>query len=243
MAHGLPDDSNIKSPINTFPVFDLGELAVRLGSPANYDRSGRVLSVHDFGNGFSPWYHTGVGALDTVYLTNDRAESAGVSIVCWTSADILASAGVLRRTPYLPDEALAFSVMLALEDLEGGGRVLIRAIQADRYYTFYVTYNVGDDAVEIITAEAGDVKISDLSILSESPRVFNMFKLSVDLQTMHYRSVTINDTIYDVSDYSVNPTVIAGVPHLLFTSSISGTVAGEQTVYMDSLVISRDNAQ
>jgi len=243
MAHGLPDDSNIKSPINTYPVLDLAELAVRMGSAANFDRSGQVVSVHDFTAGFAPWYHTGVGAIDTVYLTNDRAESGGVSVVCWTDDDILAGAGVLRKIPYLPDEALAFSAMLALDDLSGSGRVNIRVQLADLYYTFAVVYSAGDDTVYIITAEVGNLVIGPLSLLAENEHLFNMFKLSVNVSTLAYRSLTINDVIYPLAGYTANPTAFGGVPHIMLWSSIYGTVAGEQTVYMDNLVISRANAQ
>ena len=55
MARGGPDYGASSARYTIFPVTDLGELAVRLGSPVAYDRQGNVIYTESFENGLAGW--------------------------------------------------------------------------------------------------------------------------------------------------------------------------------------------
>ena len=79
MAHGTPDWGVTAGAVTTYQVTDLGELAVRLGSPISHDRRGDVIWWDDFECTLNKWQTVANGAGSSVALSDARARNGRYS--------------------------------------------------------------------------------------------------------------------------------------------------------------------
>ena len=83
MAHGMPDDSNIVYQDALYRADDLGELAIRLGAPGAFLRSGHVVWQDNFGEGVGGWSKEVVGVGSYALLANTWPVTGGVCMVLY----------------------------------------------------------------------------------------------------------------------------------------------------------------
>ena len=60
MTHGVQDFGASSGQNSTYGLTDLGELAVRLGSPVSFDRRGDVVMMETFEDGLDAWVTDGL---------------------------------------------------------------------------------------------------------------------------------------------------------------------------------------
>ena len=70
-AHDMPDDYDWLPGSARFPMADMGELAVRLGSPVTFDRRGDVLWLDTIAGGLGSWTAVTGGLGSTVNVTTN----------------------------------------------------------------------------------------------------------------------------------------------------------------------------
>ncbi|GAI79868.1 unnamed protein product, partial [marine sediment metagenome] len=105
MPHGTPDWGLVGPKRTTYGLDDLGEHAVRLGSPHLFDRRGDVLVATDFRDGLGEVELVNVGVGGTVGLYAGRSRSGAYSVVfggdgvnaCVQTASIWVPLPVLSR--------------------------------------------------------------------------------------------------------------------------------------------------
>lgn len=81
MAHGSPDWWGAQPKEQNYPVSDMAELSVRLGSPNKYQRSGEVILLEDWSYGKQEWHEVGVDTVHATYLTTKYAASKGFCVL------------------------------------------------------------------------------------------------------------------------------------------------------------------
>jgi len=83
---GAPDDSNVLSTSTFYRLDDMAELAVRLGSPVQYLRSGNIVFCTTFEDGFNRLsYHApvlggSVSLVNSLVLTGGAAVEIGLRL-------------------------------------------------------------------------------------------------------------------------------------------------------------------
>lgn len=87
MARSAPDWSSFRTGL-IYPLrLDLGELAVRLGSPISHDRRGAVLWWDDFECGLNKWAIATRGTGASVTLASDKARNGRRSVRLTAGSD------------------------------------------------------------------------------------------------------------------------------------------------------------
>jgi len=140
VPHGTPDWWGESPTATVHQVTDMGELAVRLGSPVSYDRRGNVVWFDNFEDGLGKWYLSEVGTGADVALTGLSAVSGGYSAKLVGGSDGLMSAQ-LQRIFYAP---VPGKVGLEMSfELRGAATVVeLQAAHYDgvNYYQYYVRW-------------------------------------------------------------------------------------------------------
>ncbi|GAG01299.1 unnamed protein product, partial [marine sediment metagenome] len=70
--YDMPDDYKWLPGSTRFPLSDIGELAVRLGSLCSYDRRGEVIFIDDFGHGVNGYVLSHVGTGGKILVTGEN---------------------------------------------------------------------------------------------------------------------------------------------------------------------------
>jgi len=86
MGHGWPDYRKFTAEEVIYPLKDVGEAAVRLGSINSFDRRGAVLFLDDFEQGLGKWYLVPLGTGAEIKLITDYVKSGAYAAKILTSA-------------------------------------------------------------------------------------------------------------------------------------------------------------
>lgn len=78
--HGTPDWGLVGPKATTYGLDDLGEHAVRLGSPHLFDRRGDCISQTDFREGIGVWEILSPGAFGSVGLVTEHGRQGAYSV-------------------------------------------------------------------------------------------------------------------------------------------------------------------
>lgn len=240
MPIGRPDwydagKSNILSSMS-----DMAELAVRLGSPISYDRSGKTIfyDVFERIDGVYVFAESGVGtghALNTTYsqyggssvLTIINAGAANYVNVArnsraWRGDFLSFEVGILSNR--IPDQfTLTFTVYL------DGVRYIAAIDIRDDFKDFYY-YNTG----------AAFVLFAEETIPSYGVNVYNVLRLIFNIKELKYVGFTINEQGYDLSAYNVYQVATGASNAINCALRCYGDAAGALSFYLDHLVISED---
>lgn len=104
LGHGTPDWGFQRAVTQVFPSLDLAELAVRLGSPDLFYRSGTVIFLDDFSLGLTKGEPQQVGGGTIPALSVARAGLSGYTAKCVTAAT-LNSESLMRYWLAIPQVA------------------------------------------------------------------------------------------------------------------------------------------
>ena len=80
MAHGTPDELNVKSDLTAVLGYTIPETIARLHSAIQYGLPGEVQSVQTWADGIAPWFVELSPGDPYGYLSSDYAVSDGVSM-------------------------------------------------------------------------------------------------------------------------------------------------------------------
>jgi len=240
MAHGAPDDSNVVKQGDTHRVDDMAELAVRLGSVLTFRRAGEVLTIEDFSCGLGGWYMNATDGSGTFYLTNDAFLSAGVSLQIAQDAADAEYCHVYNYTPVIVAGKVGFQGNIAVVEKpkyfswgfyfssSGGGGV------------FGIRYDFDNAVVAYLNSVGGYTPIADNVDLHAYLHLFHSYKLVVDLAQREYVRVCINEEEYSLAGISGGSLGATSYTQLLAQLTIESSAARNVKVYVDNLVITRN---
>jgi len=134
MVHGLPDWGLVGPRQQTYGLDDVGEAAVRLGSPISYDRRGDVICYDDWDNGLNHVQPLTVGLGASVDLTPDYAIHGPFCVRLTAGSTLTRAALVQCYVPLRYDSVLGLETWFTVEpNLDELHFYLIRDIGGTRY--------------------------------------------------------------------------------------------------------------
>jgi hypothetical protein len=225
---------------NIASVNDTGELAVRLGSPVNLDRTGKVIYVTTFPTRANINTVT-AGVINVGPKINARRFLYGCSSYYAQLATGLANAiaisykGRVWKNTLLSVEAgfltseIPSYVYLQLV-------VRVGAIQ----YNYIVRWHQTVPALEILVPPGVYVPFATTTAYYSTNNLWNHIKLDVDATLNQYVRFRFNGDIYDLSTYVPNTAVAAEPDSIECGITVYNHILNNNDVYYDYLIITED---
>jgi len=237
---GAPDDSNVLSTSTFYRLDDMAELAVRLGSPVQYLRSGNIVFCTTFEDGFNRLsYHAPVLG-GSVSLVNSLVLTGGAAVEIGFIAVANSGGSITAIVPPVLTGQIGVATALKLSLWEGYIEVTVNRRGVDRLRIFtvrlYPQTNTG------VYLDSGGVPVeftSDLH-LDDSNDYYTLVKLVVNPDTKYYQSVIVGDTRYDLSSYLGRD--LAGVApyNLSGVVGIYGDGGAVNATLIDHLIVTKN---
>ncbi len=217
-----------------------GELAVRLGSIASFERRGQVLAMDDFESALTKWTTITTGAGATVRLWLAAARSGVVSLRALSSATNGQETGVERSIPFNLQSKVGLEVSSVIPP--AGCYVVLyltvytgaAAIQARlRYLTSTATLQIWTGAgvwtslTPTVSALTGGINWSTL-------------KLVVDAVTGKYHRVIFNGTQIDASAYSPPSPASGTAPNFYISARVATNESAAVAALFDDAILTQN---
>lgn len=216
--HGAPDWSKYRITAPSYPLEDLGELATRLGAIAVFDRRGEVSFVESFEHSARNWTATSTPAGGTITLSPTFARHGGYALKATTPAAAPNVISLVHREPPIYTGKIGVEFLLYLEQ-----NITSMAAQFD-YYDGSRHYRITDTLLAT-------------TLITDS---WNMLKAVVDLDTKFAVRRIVNGTETDTSAIPFTDVAASSDNYLEVTVAAAGTGTLEGILYVDAIVITRD---
>jgi hypothetical protein len=240
MGHTRPDWSTYGKLETVFALFDLGELAARVGSFDTFERSGNVLVLEDFESGLGKWLQVASGADSEVLLSGYTARDGAYSCKLKAGAAVNRAADIYRAVGYPVLSKLGLELSFAL---------IATAPQLFVYFDLYDgTYRTTASLWYVPSTDtlyyrdsAGNYQVLASSLaLYEYAWWWHTLKLVVDFANTQYQRVIINDQTLSLAGVACQKTAQVSSPYLqVFIRARSEAVA-EGICYVDNIIATQN---
>lgn len=240
MPHGTPDYGVSAARSTIFPVIDLGELAVRLGSPSAYDRQGNVFYLDSFENGLAGWNTATSGSGGSVGASFGRGLHTAWAghLVPGSDADRYAEISRGFSFPVLSNIGVevAFTLAPQLQDV---------IIYLDFYtgalrlrYGFRYDKAVGQGYIWIASGAWQAVGSPAQALVDD--KLFIPTKFVADPITPRYLRLLVGLGSLSVSSYGPQSTVDTTLAHLAITGRVVANAGFNPNVYFDRFILTQN---
>jgi len=199
VTRGAPDDSNVLSTSAFYRLDDMAELAVRLGSPLTYRRSGNVLFQTTFEQGLTPITIQTPFAGGTFGLVNTPSMSGGV-VASINYLAVAGSGGALGFVlPPVFSGRIGVSAAVRLGGNDDNIRINIISSRPDHRTQFMVRLYPQTDIGTYYDTGGVDTQFTDNLHFENETGLFFPIKLIVDLDTEEYVQLLIGGDVYEMA--------------------------------------------
>ena len=240
MPHGTPDWGLVGPKSTTYGLDDLGEHAVRLGSPHFFDRRGDVMFQTDFRDGLGDVYVATTGTNGRAQLWTGYSRTGPYCLGLYCASDGTHEAVLWKDLPY------AVASSFGLECSWSDDATIIFIAFGFQFVTPVLTYNADVRWVRIGSVleyvNAGGVRVPFAAGVSYDniPRVGNTVKLVGDLVNNNYMRVLWNNTLYSLAGIPLNGPGGGGPARLACYVRVVGTNLVHTEVHVDNVIITQN---
>lgn len=242
MAHGLPDDSDVKRDEAVFNLQDMGELAVRLGSPMIYHRGGIVLFLETFEDGAGNWTLTATNAVYPIEPSPDVAHSNGISLRLYVPASASDYAEMQADLPYLGDDVYGFSMMLSTLAATPYIYHRIYVYTGTHIFDYVIRIAPGKGFIHVKDHNGAWQLIASGVNFFASNKLFRYAQLVIDWENQAYTRYVFGQTAYDLSGYLPQSALNGVTAHTELIVRVEPEAATAATVYTDSIIFTQGEA-
>ncbi len=240
MAHGTPDYNITAGRQTTHQLTDLGELAVRLGSPIAFDRRGDVMSWDDFECATNRYDVSLDGLGAAVARSTERAHSGENSYKLTAGSTAGHGAGLIASEPAIVRSSVGHEILMNLPGTIEA--FYIRMVHFDGVNLHRATLRWVDAANELTygNAAGADVQFATGIDLPVNLPTWNAFKLVADFVSDRYVRAIVNNVTYDLSGIAVQVAADARAPRVDFTIQLFGRAGFNDIVYVDDVIVTQN---
>lgn len=240
MPGETPDWGALSAQATAFPVTDLGELAVRLGSIDSFDRRGDVLLLDDFEDGVDKWEAVLGGSGDSVTLSFARARNGRYSVLLTAAAAASPSARILRQLPYPVLSRFGLEVSFNFDAAVARLTFLFQLEDGTDRSVFAVRWEDADGELQYQDSSGSYVAFATGVDPQVPETLFHTLKLVVDGVNGNYVRVLYDDREYDLAGIAGAVSASAVSPRLTLMITLTGTDGQSQTVYVDDVITTQN---
>lgn len=213
------------------------ELAVRLGSPVIYERSGQTFLLETFKYGKQRWsaYTEGTGA--SIDLAADVCLSDGYSVKLIGGSDSGQKALLGYRGGVLPIGRIGFGFTFSY-DSDFLGTYFMGRYQGDGgVWQPRVKLRPEYDAIDLYTAGESYVQVGTLASLIKAKTSFCNLKFVCDLATKNYVKLRLNAQEIDISGYQIHQYGENYAPELQVKVEHRSRTSYNDIMYLDAVQV------
>ena len=233
----MPDDYIWQPGSGKSQLADLGELAVRLGSPVTYDRRGTVYWLTDFEEGIEGTLNGGDGTGWEVRATHHHSVRGYLCarLTGGSTGNLTASVGK-RLSPAL-FTTYGLEVTFSCEsDLSQVLVILQYNDGTTRHYTsLQIVPSTGE--VDYRGSDGNYHLLGYVDIDNDDPDLFYTVKIVSDLITDQWVRVLFNQTEFDMTGIDIYTNADASQPRIEVTAGVISAAAHNGIAYIDSMIV------
>jgi len=239
MAHGAPDDSNILKVGEDYRVDDLGELAARLGSITDYRRDGDVYFMEDFSTGLARWVQDPFGIGSAITVQSDKFLSEGAAVRFDLPADVLSYTRIYRYLPISTTGKVGAGFALDVETEISHADILIRYYSTLGCYEGHIRWTWDSQELSYYDHDGNRVVIATHDYFPNGIGLFVHVKLRLDFTSRVYKTLSIDDTTFDLSGIPLYVWATPLGPYYFMSISVGGTDTAIAEAYLDNIIVTR----
>lgn len=238
---GSPDWGRYAPKATVASLQDMGELAARLGSIVTFDRRGDVIHMESFAHGLNKWDPSGsVGGWDAA-VDADTARSGAQSLMMKTPPVGQATVKIDHLLPYSQLSSIGMEISFQHQSALQYAEIVLWLYSGTHLSQARIRIMFQDKTLELDDQNqnpqvfATGLKLRDLDML------FNTIKIVVDMRTTKYVRCILNDTEYNISDYSYHTIGSAVEENIMIEFLFRNTnTAASITNWVDDIIITQN---
>lgn len=240
MARGAPDDYNLRVSARTYPVADLAELAVRLGSIVVFDRRGDVVYSDNMLYGTRHWDTATGGAGSSVAADNAQVFRGVKSLALTAGAAALAYAGIIGWFAYPPTTKIGAEIAFALDPDQGAFFLRLGVYTGSTYVQGAVKVDLVEGKLQYESSSGAWTDLVASLSLNANDRLFHILKLVIDLDAEEYVRCLLDSTEVDMADIACYAPASAVNPYLRVEITAQSDGSHASTCYVDCFILTQD---
>jgi len=198
----LPDWQKYLPGSERYALSDLGELAVRLGSPVRYDRRGEVIWYDEFDHGLSPWLATFIGNGSSVEVSSTGTFMGPNAALLTAGEDSLRLASIAKGIH--PPVLGRWGVEVAVAFLSNfdSFQIALTIYDGINVYGPSVRLSEADAEIQYRDENSAWQTVAVLGSLWVIPNTYRLLKITYDLDSAKYGILQLGPDSYDLSSFS-----------------------------------------
>jgi hypothetical protein len=221
----------------SYPLKDLAEAVVRLGSPVIYDRAGAVALMESFEFGLGRWNVALAGVGVAPVLSANYFCSQGHAVVMDPGSGGAGASKIDHFMPVLPAGLWGMSIRFNVHTLHDWiGLSLSHNNGVDRL-TYSLTVNLIDGIVTVLDSGGLDVTVLTIDIPEDHQNLFHFVKLVCDPENELVKRVSFDNQVaanLDVTAYNGGP---SSYQYLNPAVIVTGDGAVDAEIYLDDVIV------
>ncbi len=227
-----PDYSKYLPGSSRFSMNDMGELAVRLGSPVVYDRRGEVIWYDTFDDGITKWPGAVTGAGSTVTDDTTLPFFKGHCLLLTAGGVAGGEAAAYRYFSVLQDTVWGIYGAVNLYDTFNQLRLSLYKQDGVNSYIASLQINKVTGKLEYLDSTGVYVTLDTLPLVVSSFGQYHHLKVVADYGTLKYVRAMFNQHQYDLSGIAIRTVAAVATPRnlALFDFYSNGAAAAHARV-------------
>lgn len=240
MAHGRPDWGLTSATVFTYPMTDLGELAVRLGSIDFFERRGDVLCLDGFEEGLGQWRQSISGMGAKVGLSNLYPKSGAFNALLIGGSTSSRSAIIWRRMALPAPLRLGFEFSFTISidtEIICASLATSTGLQWQRYK---LRYHHVDGKLQVWDSDCTWKDVIASVTLDWTTGLYHVIKIAVDPTIPCYERVLLDSDLIDISDYHPEIEAVVTPPKLHVGVEVYSVVGENAWAHIDNVIVTQD---
>jgi len=218
------------------PLSDLGELAARLGTIANYDRLGNVLFMDAFDDGLTAWEITVGGADSSVQPVTNIAYHGTASACLVGGSTLVGFAQITKSISSYLLTSVGVQYMFNVPTPNDSIQINIGYYLSDNTYLYQIRLYETDNTIKYLDSDGNYQVLTQHNIEAGHDYIWHTIKLVCDLEKRMYMKLVLDANVYQMSGIGCYPVGVVGIPHVRSSIAVFSRSGHNDRIFVDNVV-------
>lgn len=240
MSHGTPDWGLVGPKQTTFGLDDLGEHAVRVGSPHLWDRRGDVVYISDFSEGFESARQSINGASCGCLLSCGHTRSGAFSVKVTGDGVAACQSGVQLNMPFPVRGRLGAEFSFSNQSIGPTWRIWMQVNDRARSWEMGIEIDSSTFDLNYLDENGFWTPFANVLILSFDDIPDLTMKVVVDMATHEYVRTVLNDQEFLMAGLQMYDTGPIGTGWWHTRFRIRRAIGEDTDEWLDSVILTQN---